>query len=215
MPAERDPGSLTDLLRQASRGNRAALDRLLPAVYDELKAMAHGRLRMERDGHTLNTTALVHEAYLKLIQQERVEWQSRAHFFAVAAQAMRRVLIDYARARGAERRGGDAAHVSLDEERDAAGDVFTEQSAADLLTLNGALDDLAVFDARAAHIVEWRFFGGLGHDEIATILGVSEVTVRRSWTSARAWLREKLGPDVARRSADLLAAPRKGGGSGS
>jgi RNA polymerase sigma factor (TIGR02999 family) len=210
-----EPASLTELLRQASGGHQDALDRLLPAVYQELKAVAHDRLRLERGGHTLNTTALVHETYLKLIQQDRVEWRSRAHFFAVAAQAMRRVLIDYARVRKAERRGGGAPHVPVEAVADHAGDLFTEQSAADLLTLNDALDELGGFDPRGARVVECRFFGGLGHDEIAAILGVSEVTVRRSWTTARAWLREKLGADVARRSRELLSVAGAGWADGS
>jgi RNA polymerase sigma factor (TIGR02999 family) len=215
MAVDRDPGTLTDLLHRASAGSRDALDALLPAVYDELKAVAHRKLRLERDGHTLNTTALVHEVYLKLVRQDRVTWQSRAHFLAVAAQAMRRVLIDYARVRAAEPRGGGAPHVALDGVAGQAADLFTEQSAADLLSLDGALEELASFDPRAARVVEGRFFGGLGHKEIAAVLGVSEVTIRRSWTAARAWLRRKLGDDVARRSGQMLTVGGHGGAGGS
>jgi len=207
MPADRDPATLTALLQRASEGHREAFDQLLPVVYDELKVLARHRLRFERPGHTLNTTALVHETYLKLIQQDRVQWQSRAHFFAVAAQAMRRILVDYARARKADRRGGGAPLLSVDALGDVAAGLFTEQSAADLLTLNGALDDLGRFDRRAARVVECRFFGGLAHSEIALILGVSEITVRRSWTSARAWLRRELGDEVSQRSRAFLAPP--------
>ena len=162
-------------------------------VYAELKAMAHNRLRSEPGGHTLQTTALVHETYLKLIRQDRVEWSGRSHFFAVGAQAMRRVLVDYARARNALRRGGAEAHVSLEVAGEEMADFLSDRAAHEVLALHEALADLERFDERAARVVEYRFFGGLKNDEIATILGVSEVTVRRSWTSARAWLRRELG----------------------
>ena len=197
MPDAPRQDSVTELLRQSSGGNRAALDRLLPLVYDELKSMARNRLRAERDGHTLNTTALVHETYLKLVRQDRVEWQSRVHFFAVGAQAMRRVLVDYARARNTERRGGRAHHVPVEVVEEEASELLTRRAASEVLALDSALDDLGRFDERAARVVEYRFFGGLKHQEIASLLGVSEVTVRRSWTSARAWLRRELGPDVS------------------
>lgn len=191
-----DRDSITELLRQSSGGNRIALDRLLPVVYEELKVMARNRLRAERDNHTLGTTALVHETYLRLIRQDQVEWQSRAHFFAIGAQAMRRVLVDYARARKTARRGGRDRQISVDALEDVAAELLSAKAAQEVLALNDALDDLARFDERGARVVEYRFFGGLKHGEIATILGTSEVTVRRSWTSARAWLRRELGPEV-------------------
>jgi RNA polymerase sigma-70 factor (ECF subfamily) len=198
--------SVTDLLRRASGGNRDAFDALLPAVYHELKRLARSKLRAERPGHTLNPTALVHEAYLKLVEQDRVEWQSRSHFFAVAAQAMRRVLIDYARAKQAGRRGGGAEHVPIDIVAERVSAVpFDEQTAADLLTLDGAIEALGAFDPRAAKVVECRLFGGLEHAEIATIVGTSEATVRRSWTAGRAWLRRELGDEVAHRSQRLFS----------
>lgn len=184
---------LTALLRRASEGNREAFDALLPHVYDELKSVAHRRLAAERDGHTLDTTALVHETYFKLVEQDRVEWQSRAHFFAIAARAMRRVLIDYARKRNAERRGGEAEKVSLDEApRIPAPEAVGEDDALDLIALDDALDRLEDFNARGAEVVLYRFFGGLTHRETAEVLGVSEITVRRAWTAARAWLRREL-----------------------
>ena len=192
-----DPDQVTELLRQSSAGNREALDRLLPIVYEELRAMARNRLRVERDGHTLQTTALVHETYLKLTQDDRSEWRSRSHFFALGAQAMRRVLVDYARARGAARRGGEAPHVSFDVVGADDSALLTEGAAREVLALDDALGELAHFDERGARVVEYRFFGGLSHSEIATVLGVSEVTVRRSWTAARAWLRRELGAGAA------------------
>lgn len=158
--------------------------------------MARNRLRAERDSHTLNTTALVHETYLKLIRQERIEWQSRAHFFAIGAQAMRRVLVDHARARNADRRGGRDVHVPVDVAEGETPELLTDRQAADVLALNDALDGLERFDERAARVVEYRFFGGLKYEEIGSILGVSAVTARRAWTGARAWLRRELGPDV-------------------
>jgi len=204
------PESLTELLRESSGGNREAFDRLLPVVYQELKAMAHNRLRSERGGHTLDTTALVHETYLKLAQQDRIEWQSRSHFFAVGSQAMRRVLVDYARARNAARRGGTERHLSLDVVEKEAAELLSERTAADLLALDEALDDLSRFDERAATVVEYRFFGGLTHDEIAHLLGVSTITVRRAWTSARAWLRRELGTEPTRPILVIAEAGRDG-----
>lgn len=187
------PGDLTALLRRASGGDRDAFDTLLPYVYDELKSVAHRRLAAERDAHTLDTTALVHETYFKLVEQDRVEWRSRAHFFAIAARAMRRILIDYARQRNAERRGGGAEKVSLDHAPGIpAPGVVGEERALDLIALDDALDRLAQFNARGAEVVLYRYFGGLTHRETAEVLGVSEVTVRRAWTASRAWLRREM-----------------------
>ena len=165
--------------------------RLMELVYDELRAMAHRKLAFERSGHTLQTTALVHEAYLKLVDQRRVDWQNRAHFFAVAATAMRRILVNYAQARRAAKRGGAAENVPLEEANAIAGHLPDER----LLALDDALARLEEFNPRGARVVEYRFFGGLGYDDIATTMGVSPITVRRAWESARAWLRRELDGD--------------------
>lgn len=191
-PTPGEHKAVTALLAQASDGDREAFDRLLPAVYDELRQLAGARLRFERDGHTLNATALVHEAYFRLVGQERVEWKGRAHFFAIASQAMRRILINYAEARNAQKRGGGAVHVSLD----AAAETMDPTQASELLALDQALKELERFNERGARVVEYRFFGGLTHDEIAEAMGLSEVTVRRAWRSARAWLRDALDDEV-------------------
>jgi RNA polymerase sigma factor (TIGR02999 family) len=162
---------------------------VFPLVYDELRRLAHGRLRAERPGHTLNTTALVHEAYLKLVDQTRVEWQSRAHFYAVASTAMRRILINHAEMRRAARRGGDAVVLPLDEAAILIGDDQVDE----LLELDLALERLKTFNPRGADVVVYRYFGGLTHEEIGAVLGVSTITVRRAWKSARSWLRRELG----------------------
>jgi RNA polymerase sigma factor (TIGR02999 family) len=204
-PPSPDPAggdeSLTELLEHASGGNAEAFNRLFPLVYEELRILARSRLRSERDGHTLNTTALVHEAYLKLIDQTRVQWQNRAHFFAIASRAMHRILINYAHMRKAEKRGGGAAHVPLEE----AGIEMTQGQVDELLGLDQALDRLREFNERGADVVVYRFFGGLTHEEIAEVMDTSAITVRRSWTAARAWLRRELttplpgdaGPDAS------------------
>ena len=185
--------AVTRLLSKASGGNREALDQLFPLVYDELRKIGRERLKAERASHTLNATALVHEAYLTLVNQDRVEWQSRTHFFAVASTAMRRILISYARARLSLKRGDGAEHVSLDAVgEEVAQGLFSEDQATGLLAVDEALEQLAAFNPRGAEVVEYRFFGGLAHGEIATVTGVSEVTVRRRWTAARAWLRTQL-----------------------
>ncbi len=183
-------GEITRLLRAASSGNRDAFDGLVPLVYEELRRIAATRLRSEPTGHTLSATALVHEAYLRLVPQERAEWQSRAQFFAVAALAMRRILINHARTRERDKRGAGAAHVGLDAaEHMGAGAVgFAEEQSDDLIALDEALTRLRAFNPEGADVIEYRFFGGLQFKEIAEVLGVSEVTVRRRWTAARAWL---------------------------
>lgn len=183
---------VTQLLDEASEGNREAFNQLLPHVYDELRQLAASRLRYERDSHTLNATALVHEAYVRLVGQERVKWQGRAHFFAIASQAMRRILMNYAEARNAQKRGGKATHVDLDNVSESMG----EELATELLALDAALSNLERFNERGAKVVEYRFFGGLSHNEIAEAMGLSEVTVRRAWRAARAWLRDALAPSV-------------------
>ncbi len=186
-PAHSSP-DVTALLVEASGGNRGALDRLVPLVYEELRRQAGARLRMERAGHTLNATALVHEAYVRLVGQDRVEWKGRAHFFAVASQAMRRILIDHANKRNAAKRRGNATHLDLDD------GLMSDTRGEELLALDDALDRLASFNERGARVVEYRYFGGLTHDEIGEAMGLSEATVRRSWRAARAWLRSELAP---------------------
>jgi RNA polymerase sigma factor (TIGR02999 family) len=183
------------LLRQASHGDNTAFARLFPLVYDELKQLARTKLRFEREGHTLNTTALVHEAYLKLVGQTEVEWQSRSHFFAVASQAMRRILVDHARQRGAAKRGGSSVRVPLEmaEQVGVGESPFSHEEAEGLIALDAALERLGQFNPRGASVVEYRFFGGLPFREIGEVLGVSEVTARRAWTMAKTWLRRELG----------------------
>ena len=179
---------LTQLLQEANQGGAESLDRLIPFVYDQLRAIAGNQMRQERPDHTLSPTALVHEAYLKLIDQERVTWQNRAHFFAISAKIMRRLLINYAEQRAAEKRGGDQIKVTLDEHSEPG----TANKLEDLLELNRALDKLAELDPTQAKIVELRYFGGLTNPEIAEALKVSESTVQRGWSVARAWLNREL-----------------------
>jgi len=174
---------VSTLLRQWSGGNANAREELVPIVYQELRRLAHYHLRRERDGHTLQTTALVHEVYVRLCGQDELQWENRAHFFAVAARMMRRILVDYARRRGAEKRGGAAVRLPLD---DAVGLPASDRF--DLLAVDGALDELAAFDARKCQVVEMRFFAGLKAKEIAAVLKTTEATVRRDWNIAKAWL---------------------------
>ena len=178
---------VTRLLVAWGNGDEAAHDRLMPLVYDELRRLAHGYMRRERPDHTLQTSALVHEAFLKLVDQKDARWQNRAHFFAIAAQLMRRILVDYARNRRYKKRGGDAHRVELDEPM-----IVSRERAADVIALDEALKGLAEFDARKSQIVELRFFGGLSIDETARVLSVSPGTVMRDWTMAKAWLRKDL-----------------------
>jgi RNA polymerase sigma factor (TIGR02999 family) len=201
-----EPGDITRLLREASHGSKEAFDRLLPLVYEELNALARGKLRLERPGHTLNTTALVHEAYLKLVDQTRVEWRSRHQFFAIASEAMRRILIDYAKGRKAGKRGGGRDHMPLDvvEGFAAAEGLLGDEQLTELLALDDALTRLAAFNPQGARIVQYRFFGGLSTEEVAGVLGTSERTVRRAWTASRAWLRRELGEALDRSTATLL-----------
>jgi RNA polymerase sigma factor (TIGR02999 family) len=180
---------VTGLLRQLSQGRRDVLDRLVPIVYQELRQIAHAQLRRERPGHTLGTTGLVHEAYLKLINFEQVEWLDRAHFLATAARLMRRILIDYARGRQRAKRGGNAVHVPLAE----ALDVPLAQPD-DLIDLDEALTRLEQLSERQARVVEYRCFGGLSVEETAAVLGVSAATVKRDWAFSRAWLNRELRP---------------------
>ncbi|HKQ79529.1 MAG TPA: sigma-70 family RNA polymerase sigma factor [Blastocatellia bacterium] len=174
---------VSKLLRAWSEGDQNALDRLMPLVYDELRRMARRHMDRQGHGHTLQTTALIHEAYLKLIDQKEVNWQNRAHFFGVAAQAMRHILVDYARARRAAKRGGDAVLVSLDEAA-----VASDERSAELIALDDALEALAGIDLRKCRVVELRYFGGLSVEETAEVLKVSPETVARDWRLARTWL---------------------------
>ncbi|HWT02451.1 MAG TPA: sigma-70 family RNA polymerase sigma factor [Pyrinomonadaceae bacterium] len=178
---------VTELLLEWRRGDRAALDRLTPLVYDELRRIAHRYMRQERGGHTLETTALVNEAYLRLAGQQRVEWQDRAHFFAVTAQVMRHVLIDHARRRHYAKRGGAAQQVPLEEAH-----AMSHERAAELIALDEALEKLAQLDSRKARVVELRYFGGLSLEETADTLQISVMTVRRDWRAARAWLYKRM-----------------------
>ena len=177
----------TCLLRDWATGDKAALDRLTPRVYRELRRVAGHFMNNENPGHSMQATALVHEAYLKLIQVDSVDWQHRAHFFAVAAQVMRRILLDAARNRGAAKRGGNAARVNLDEIPDLA-----SSGGSQLIALDDALNQLAEVDPRKAKVIELRFFGGLSVEETAAVLGVSQDTVLRDWRLARAWLLAEL-----------------------
>jgi RNA polymerase sigma factor (TIGR02999 family) len=185
---------VSTLLDELSRGNREALDRLVPIVYEELRRIAHGQLGHERPGHTLNTTALVNETYLRLVNVDRVKWNGRAHFLAVAARVMRRVLIDYARARGRDKRGGDAVRVSLS---DAAELLAAEGGAEDMAELEEALARLEAMNERQCRVVECRCFGGLSVEETAEALGTSPATVKRDWAFSRAWLNRELGRRTA------------------
>jgi len=182
------PHQLTQLLQSWSEGNQEALDKLAPLVYDELHRLARHYMRGERMGHTLQTTELVNEAYLRLIDWKNVRWQNRAHFFGVAAQMMRRILVDVARSRRFAKRGGDACRVSLSE----AADVSSERGE-DFIALDEALQSLAVIDERKSRIVELRFFGGLSVEETAEVLKISPRTVMREWNLAQAWLYRELG----------------------
>lgn len=182
------PEDVTQLLVDAGEGSREAMDRLLPLVYDELHALAGGLMRHERPNHTLQATALVHEAYLKLVDQTRVQWRNRTHFFAVAAQAIRRILVDHARGHRRAKRGGGDVNVTLQEDMAGAGTPVI-----DVIALDEALGKLAESHPEEARIVEIRFFAGLTTEEAAGVLNITTRTVERKWRFARAWLFEALG----------------------
>ena len=185
------PRDVTALLDDWNRGDRTALNQLLPLVYAELRRVAARQLRSERADHTLQPTALVHEVYVRLIDQRRVDWQSRAHFFGVAANVMRRILVDHARRHGASKRGDGVRCVSIDEAKDVAA-----SNEMPILALDHALDCLEAVDAELAEIVELRAFGGLTIEEAAHVLSVSPSTVKRDWRTAKAWLNRELGSDA-------------------
>lgn len=183
----RDEGDVTRMLAQLGRGGLGNLDRLLPVVYAELQRLAQRQLRSERSDHTLQTADLVHEAYMKLGRLERIEWKNRAQFFAIAAQAMRRILVDYAVSRKVAKRGGKQSRIPLEDAM-----LVSEAQADEVLALHDALTELEHIDVRLARTVECRYFAGLSIDETAAALGVSPATVKRNWTTARAWLHREL-----------------------
>jgi RNA polymerase sigma factor (TIGR02999 family) len=190
-PPEPSPGDVTALLRNWSQGDVSAVNELLPIVYAELRRVAARRLRNERADHTLQPTALVHEVYLRLVDQRQVDWRNRGHFFGVAAQVMRRILVDHARRHGASKRGDGVRCVSIDEARDVAASKEIP-----ILALDRALDRLEKVDPDLVRIVELRAFGGLTIDEAAGVLSVSPSTAKREWRTAKAWLTRELGPEV-------------------
>jgi RNA polymerase sigma factor (TIGR02999 family) len=178
---------VTELLEQWSQGEDAALAELTPLVYEELRRLAHHQMGAERSDHTLQTTALVNEAYLRLADQTNPRWQNRTHFFAIAARAMRQILVSYARSQRSQKRGGGAPKVDLDEAA-----LVSQEESKEIVNLHEALERLATLDSRKAHIVELKYFGGLNYDEMAEVLKISPVTVRRDWRFARAWLYTQL-----------------------
>jgi len=181
------PNEVTIYLREYQNGNREALDKLFPIVYDELRRLAASRLRGERSDHTLQPTALVHEAYLRLIEQHSADWQNRAHFFGLAAEMMRRILVNHAVKNNADKRFGNQTRLALDEIID-----FTRGQDVNIILLDEALTRLAEFDPKQAKIVELKFFAGLTNEEIGEVVGVSDSTVKREWRIAKAWLHDQL-----------------------
>ncbi|HEU5459219.1 MAG TPA: sigma-70 family RNA polymerase sigma factor [Pyrinomonadaceae bacterium] len=183
---------ITQLLAEWSDGNQSALDELYPLVYEELHRLARRYMSRERKGHTLQTTALINEAYVRLVDQKNVHWANRSHFFAISAQIMRRILIDHARRHAYAKRGGGAQQVSLEEVA-----IVAREQSAEIIRLDEALKILAKMDPRRCHVVELRYFGGLSNEEIAGVLNVSENTVTRDWNLARAWLYQQLTGSAA------------------
>jgi|SRR5215813_8765426 len=186
---DHSPPEVTQLLVAWGNGDQVAGDQLMSVVYQELHRLAHHYMKRESPGHTLQTSALVNEAFVRLVDQKNVRWQNRAHFFGIAAQMMRRILVDYARRRSYAKRGGGARALSLDE-----GLIVSEERSAEVVAVHEALEELAKFDARKSQIVELRFFGGLTIDQTAEVLGVSPGTVMSDWTMAKAWLRREISP---------------------
>lgn len=185
---KQDSRQITLLLHEWKNGKKEAFDELFPFVFNELKRRASAYLRNEREGHTLQTTALVNEAYMKLVDKESIEWEDRSHFFAIAANAMRRILVDYARKKKRDKRGGKDADLPLEE----AKYISSNEKSVDLVALDEALNELARFDERQAKIVELKYFGGMTNDETAKVLNISNVTVRRDWNLAKAWLHQQI-----------------------
>lgn len=187
------PNEVTQLLASWSNGDQAARDRLMSVVYEELHRLARRYMRRESPSHTLQTSALLNEAFLRLVDQKNVKWQNRAHFYGIAAQMMRRILVDYARSRKYSKRGGGVRALSLDEAL-----IVSDKRSAEVVAVHEALDELAKFDARKGQIVELRFFGGLSIEETAGVLGVSPGTVMRDWTLAKAWLHKEMSPQASK-----------------
>ncbi len=187
----RSKEAVTELLRSSQAGDKEAVNQLLPLVYDEMRKVARQKLRFERDGHTLDTTALVHEAYFKLINHEKVEWQSRTHFLAIAALAMKRILINYAKKKKAIKRGGEFSRVEL-EEVEGQVESMSESMADEVLALNEALKRMEAFNERGSKVVEYHFFGGLTWKEISEVMGIAPITVRRAWNVSKLWLKREL-----------------------
>ena len=181
------PHRVTQLLQKWSQGDDSALAELTPLVYEELRRLAHHYMKGERPDHTLQTTALVNEAYLRLADQTNPSWQSRAHFFAVAARAMRQILVSYARSNRAQKRGGGAARIELDEAA-----ILSPEQSNEIVDVHEALEKLATLNSRKARVVELKYFGGLNYDEIAEVMKISTITVRRDWVFAKAWLHNEL-----------------------
>ena len=181
------PQEVTQLLLAWNEGEQTALDKLIPLVYAELRRVAHRYMGRERLGHSLQTTALVNEAYLRLIDARNVRWQNRAHFFAVAARAMRQIVVDYARSQQSQKRGGGLLRIELDEAA-----IVSPAESKEIVDLHEALERLAILDSRKAQVVELKYFGGLNYDEMAEVLKISRVTVRRDWEFARLWLYTEL-----------------------
>src|SRR2546421_10001640 len=181
------PKEMTELLIEWSNGDQSALDKLMPLVHEELRRLAHRYMRRERRGHTLQTTALVNEVYLRLVDQKGISFESRAHFFGIAARAMRQILVEYARQRSALKRGGAMERVALEEAA-----LVTDKPSAELIALDEALSELAKFDERLSRMVELRFFGGLSVKETAEVMRVHPNTIVRDWSMAKAWLRRRL-----------------------
>jgi RNA polymerase sigma-70 factor, ECF subfamily len=192
--------SVTQLLIKWRDGDETALDQLTPIVYQELRRLAHAHMRHERQGHTLQTSALINEAYIRLVDHKGMRWQNRAHFYGVAAQAMRRVLVDYARSRKSDKRGGGVQMVELNQAA-----ALAQKQATDLIALHEALTELASFDPRKSKVVEMRYFGGMSIEETAEALGISPATVNRDWETAKLWLLRAINPEAAtKKSADAV-----------
>jgi RNA polymerase sigma-70 factor (ECF subfamily) len=189
-PSTPSPHEVTQLLIDCRNGSQDASNQLFPLVYEELRRLAHRYMSRERPGHSLQTTAVVHEAYLRLIDQNHVQWQNRAHFFAIAAQMMRRILITHAQSRAYAKRGGGTLKVSLDEAA-----ILSRERASELMALDEALTSLTATDPRRSRVVELRFFGGLSNEEIAEVLRISTNTVTRDWNVAKAWLYREMSKE--------------------
>lgn len=187
------PENITQLLASYGRGNKESLDQLMPIVYDELRRQAARYLRREQAGHTLQTTALIHEAYVRLVDQRNMQWQNRAHFFGIAAQMMRRILVDHARSKKRVKRGGSEIRVTFDDVN-----VASKGQDLDVVALDEALERLAQIDEQQSRVVELRFFSGLSVEETAEVMGTSKSTVKRDWSMAKAWLHRELSGEIAK-----------------